>query len=51
MKYIASWKDFCLKEAERRVLAYVSRSVSRSVPLAARCRKNLASIEVRSNAE
>jgi hypothetical protein len=47
MKCMASLKDFCLSEAESRVLAYVSRSVSRIVPFAARWRRKRASNLVR----
>ena len=47
MKCMASLKDLCLNEAESRVLAYVSRSVSRIVPFAARWRRKRASDVVR----
>jgi hypothetical protein len=41
---MASLKDLCLNEAESRVLAYVSRSVSRTVPFAARWRMKRANL-------
>ena len=44
MKQIASLNDFCRNEADKRVLANVSTSTSRIVPLAAKWRRKRASM-------
>lgn len=42
MNPMAFLKESCRREEDSRVLAYVSTSTSRRVPLAARCRRNRA---------